>query len=154
MALSVWERIRSKYEVKPNGCWEWTAGLFKKDGYGQFHNPGGSNLAHRAMYELVKGPVPEGLHLDHLCRNRKCVNPDHLEPVTCKENLHRGETVNAENKKKTHCIRGHEFTPENTYRYKRGSGFTRKCKTCINNRAKEVRRATNREPSSRSAQAV
>jgi hypothetical protein len=148
------ERIHTKYRVTESGCWEWQAGLFKKDGYGQFHNPGGSNLAHRAMWEFERGPVPEDLQLDHLCRNRRCVNPDHLEPVPGRVNLHRGETVNAANTVKTHCIRGHEFTPENTYRYKRGTGFTRKCKTCINNRVKEVRRASNRQSPTRSSQAV
>ena len=139
MSLTTYERFTKKYKVTDTGCWEWTAGLFKKDGYGQFYNPGGSHLAHRYSYEYHVGPVPEGMQLDHLCRNRKCVNPDHLEPVTCRENLHRGDTVNSANSAKTHCLRGHPLSAENTYVYKRGSGITRKCKTCVRLRAKKRR---------------
>jgi len=105
-------------------CWIWTAGL--AEGYGQFRYPGGHS-AYRYAYELLVGPVPEGLQLDHLCRNRACVNPAHLEPVTALVNQHRGETIAARNAAKTHCPQGHEFTPENTYVNSKGS---RECLIC------------------------
>lgn len=72
-------------------------------------------LAHRYAYELLVGPIPEGLHIDHLCRVRLCVNPAHLEAVTCHENNRRSTSPTAVNAKKTHCPRGHEYTEENTY---------------------------------------
>lgn len=124
---------------KTEDCWLWL-GKPASTGYGQIgygarktrivRNP------HRVIYELLVGDIPEGLQLDHLCRNRLCVNPNHLEPVTQKENLLRGDTIPAKNKAKTHCIRGHEFTEENTYRY--GSN-QRRCKTCVNVRKKQNR---------------
>ena len=83
-------------------------------------------LAHRMIYELLVGPIPDGLEIDHLCRNRGCVNPGHMEPVTHRENLMRGDTVAAANPAKTHCIRGHPYDDENTYRY----GSHRYCRAC------------------------
>jgi hypothetical protein len=84
------ERLLSKVEVADSGCWEWTAA---KDptGYGRFSVARSMDYAHRAAYKLLVGPIPAGLDLDHLCRNRGCVNPDHLEPVTRRENLLRSE---------------------------------------------------------------
>ena len=86
----------------PNGCWEWTAGLFG-NGYGHFWTSVRWVGAHRWAYEALVGPIPEGLELDHLCSNRKCVNPAHLEPVTHKENTLRGEGLAAQNAKKQAC---------------------------------------------------
>ncbi len=83
-------RLHSKYLKVESGCWEWT-GYCDKDGYGKFPNNGWdhSQMAHRASYQLLTGAIPSGMTLDHLCSNRKCVNPDHLEPVTQSENVRR-----------------------------------------------------------------
>lgn len=82
--------------------------------------------AHRVAFELIRGCIPNGLVLDHLCRNRGCVNPDHLEPVTFRENIMRGVGYTAQQARKTHCRHGHEFTVENTYVWRGG----RICRTC------------------------
>lgn len=110
-------------------CWEWT-GCVTSNGYGQFRD-GKVVLAHRWAYEHLVGPVPEGLELDHLCRVRHCVNPDHLEPVTRAENIRRGISRIATARywtTVTHCSKGHEFTHANTYINVRG---VRCCKICI-----------------------
>ena len=105
---------------KTETCWLWTAGV-NASGYGKFgREPTGPELAHRVAYELLVGPIPDGLVLDHLCRVRICVNPAHLEPVTSGENTRRAC------RGRTHCKRGHEFTPENTYIW----GRSRTCVTC------------------------
>lgn len=120
-------------------CWIWTGGLVG-GGYGQFGVTGQwHKRAHRYAYELVVGPIPDGLVLDHLCRVRCCVNPAHLEPVTQRENLMRG--LGSWNAGKTHCKRGHEFTPENTYVAPHGK---RTCRTCRNVRQRSRRSAARR----------
>lgn len=83
--------------------------------------------AHRAAYIEFREPIPDGLTIDHLCRNTGCVNPSHMEAVTAKINVLRGETITGINSRKTHCLRGHEFTEANTYIAKKGS---RVCKAC------------------------
>lgn len=93
-------------------CWLWTGSVTA--GYGQMGIAGKLVSVHRHSYELLIGPIPEGLQLDHLCRVRHCVNPAHLEPVTNRENTLRGLTIPAFNAAKTHCLRGHEFSEENT----------------------------------------
>ena len=116
--------------IKINNCWEWQ-GYKTKKGYGRIRWRADNNkrnciAAHRLSYEIHKGNIPEGLTIDHLCRNRLCVNPDHLEAVTNKENILRGAGVCAENLRKTHCKRGHEYKKETVYLSKKG----RCCKIC------------------------
>lgn len=112
----------------PADCWVWR-GLVGRWGYGRFYPSSDHGvMAHRFSYESVNGPIPDGLTLDHLCRITSCVNPAHLEPVTVAENLARGDAPPARNARKTRCLRGHEFTSENTYRS--GRGRHRSCRTC------------------------
>ena len=109
-------------------CWTWT-GPLRSNGYGEAREIVGARTryAHRAAYQLVKGPIPTDMELDHTCRNRACINPAHLEPVTTRENLLRsGLTRAGRNARKTACIRGHAFTPENTLIVPRG----RQCREC------------------------
>jgi len=98
---------------KTRTCWLWTASRDPK-GYGRFKLNDRPVLAHRFAYETLIGPIPDGLQLDHLCRTRNCVNPSHLEPVSNRDNALRGTGHTAANAAKTHCLNGHEFTPENT----------------------------------------
>ncbi len=130
-------RFWSKVEDK-GFCWEWTKSL-DSNGYGRTDSPrlrqqlrvGYS--AHRIAYSLIIGPIPSGMTLDHLCRNIICVNPMHLEPVSNSVNVLRGNGWGAVNKRKTHCKRKHELTPENVYQYtQEKDGYTRRCcKLCI-----------------------
>jgi hypothetical protein len=140
MKKSSMERLLAKIN-KTETCWLWTGGISKKSGYGSFWL-GGPGYAHRGSYILHKGPIPEGLVIDHLCRVRHCVNPDHLEAVTQKVNTDRGimrEAVAASNTRRglerTHCVNKHEFTPENTKMESKGNGrFARRCTRCQKDR--------------------
>lgn len=124
------------YVIQENGCWDWV-GTVNPNGYGLFWNGQRVVPAHRWTYERTKGPIPKGLQLDHLCRNRKCVNPDHLEAVSHKENCLRGVGVGAVNAAKTHCKYGHAFTPENTRHIAQPRGPQRLCRTCKRNRERK-----------------
>lgn len=117
---------------KTDSCWIWIGCPSKSTGYGKLRFKNKFWSGHRFVYEHLVGPIPDGLQLDHLCRNRICVNPDHLEPVTCKENLLRGDTFNSRNASKTHCLRGHEFNDRNTYwqSTKGGRLKQRRCRAC------------------------
>lgn len=107
-------------------CWEWT-GTTAGRGYGSLTIRQRTKYAHRVSYELCVGPIPDGLEIDHLCKNILCVNPDHLEAVTHWENNRRSGSISARQMRQTHCKRGHEFTPENTYIQPPNM---RSCKTC------------------------
>ncbi|UVF62330.1 HNH endonuclease [Nitrososphaeria virus YSH_462411] len=110
---------------KTGNCWEWV-GSKNWLGYGQFSFYGKTTATHRLSYQHYKGEIPDGMVLDHLCRVRHCINPEHLEVVTNKENILRGRGATANNSKKTHCKNGHEFNEENTYYRKKG----RDCREC------------------------
>lgn len=110
---------------KTETCWLWT-GPVNSYGYGRLAINGHQVMAHRLSYEFFVGPIPEGLTLDHLCRVRRCVRPEHLEPVTNAENVLRGESFVAVNKTKTHCPKGHVYDEANTRVY-RGRRHCRAC---------------------------
>jgi len=123
----------------PDGCWEWQ-GYVAPTGYGEFSvNHITPILAHRFSFELLNGPIPPGMCIDHLCRNRKCVNPAHMEVVTTKENVLRGIGRSAENARKTHCLRGHPLFGENLLITNRGQRYCRICnrESCRRTRSKQ-----------------
>lgn len=126
-----WMKVNKAGPVHPTlgtACWLWTAAILPC-GYGQFHNL----KPHRISYELEVGPIPTGLVIDHLCRVRACVNPAHLEPVTQRENIMRGDGVAAKNAVKTHCAIGHEFAGANL-RVCKGQRICRECNRLAVNR--------------------
>lgn len=121
---------------EPNtGCWLWLRAI-GADGYGRVSISGRTRLAHRASWELHVGPIPSGLVIDHKCRVRSCVNPDHLRVTTIGDNVRCGEGPTGQHLRATHCIRGHAFDEANTYRYKK-TGW-RMCRTCQRERYKET----------------
>lgn len=113
--------------ITESGCWVWTGKLNHKD-YGYLSVNGKTTVAHRFTYTFFIGPIPARLQLDHLCRVRSCVNPHHLEPVTCRENVLRGQGVAAIHHQKTHCLRGHPLSGDNLVIIR---GRYRNCKVCL-----------------------
>lgn len=133
-------RFFAKIKKLPSGCWEWT-GWINRGGYGEFFLVGHYRRAHRFSYLMANGWISP-LTIDHLCRNRGCVNPAHLEQVTIKENIHRGIAPPAINARKTSCDRGHSYTSNNTMIYQMKDGnLMRTCRQCdrINAKAKRAR---------------
>lgn len=127
------ERFLAKICIKPNGCWEWLGG-HAKAGYALLDIESDGSwkpvAAHRFSYETFVGPIPDGKELDHLCRNRGCVNPDHLEPVIHKVNVRRGLagiSTGEQMKARTHCPKGHPYDEQNTRYRKNGR---RRCLAC------------------------
>lgn len=119
-----WDRVQ-----KSTNCWMWS-GSMNVEGYGRIYRKGTTYKAHRLSYMINKGPIPSGLVLDHLCRTKGCVNPDHLEAVTPRENVIRGIGPSAINSAKDVCHNGHQFDNKNT----RISSYDgqRVCRTCHN----------------------
>lgn len=128
--LTLEERFWSKVDRRgPDTCWPWLASI-AYNGYGRFgiHSQGGTmTTAHRVAYELAVGPIPAGLVVDHLCGNRACCNPSHLQAVTQRVNVLRATSVAVTNAAKTHCPQGHPYDQANTRIERNGS---RKCRAC------------------------
>ena len=116
-------------EVPGTTCWLWR-GYISPKGYGMT----AGKYAHRIAWELLRGTIPPDMQIDHLCRTRHCVNPDHMELVTCRVNLLRGNTVTAQRALATHCPKGHELKDPNVIYSKEG---WRKCRTCDNDRQRD-----------------
>lgn len=124
------DRIKSCSTPADNGCWVWNRKLTTA-GYGRTPYQGKSMYAHRLAYVAFKGQIPDNMHLDHLCRNPACVNPEHLEAVTHKVNVQRGlRGVLNPQRLVTYCKHGHEFTEKNTY-WKLNPNTDRKTRMCI-----------------------
>lgn len=126
---------------KNEACWIWKGSVHKREGYGSFYpRQFGTTLAHRISYIWSKGAIPAGYQVDHLCRVRACVNPDHLEAVTPRENTLRGMGLQAQNARKTHCPEGHELAGANLDAYQLTRG-RRQCKTCKHAKINALKRA-------------
>ncbi|MFJ4107928.1 HNH endonuclease signature motif containing protein [Oerskovia enterophila] len=134
--------ITSRYRLdEDTGCWHWTGALNRHIGYGYFRQ----KIAHRLSYELLVGPIPDGYQIDHLCRVRDCINPDHLEAVTPEENNRRSDSWSAVKMRQTECHNGHPLSGDNLKITTRGS---RQCRECRRNYKREwyrEKRAKERE---------
>ena len=126
-------RVMRRVTKTDAGCWQWN-GSTTRNGYGQLRIGGKHWMAHRFSYNELVGKIPDGKDLDHLCRNRRCVNPKHLEPVTRSVNLARGDTGKFK-KRRVHCYRGHLWTKETTILSTVSGGrIKRECKVCRDTR--------------------
>ena len=153
------DRLLEKIDIQEDGCWLWNAAR-DVAGYGRFRVATGTKttalLAHRVVYEVFVGPIPDGLTLDHVwargCVHRHCVNPAHLEPVTNRENILRSESASALSARRTHCDYGHELTEDNVYRMP-AHPTERYCRVCKRARDQEWWRTTG-GPRRRAARAL
>ena len=146
--LSAIERFFTKIEVRESGCWQWMGTLFST-GYGEFWDGVRRLSAHRFAFAYFQGCAlpeyePKSLQLDHLCRNRRCVNPNHLELVTPQENVLRGNGPASQNARKTHCLRGHPFDAQNTYILPDGRRACRICRRIFQFRYRRLKESRNR----------
>lgn len=108
-------KIIERHVLKlPTGCWQWTS-VIERNGYGRVTVNYKAHLVHRYVYEQLVGKIPHGMQIDHICKHRSCVNPAHMEAVPPAENNARSSSPSALNARKTACVRGHRFTPENIY---------------------------------------
>lgn len=118
--------------INTDDCWLYASYINPVTGYGQrgikHHGKSKYQYVHRIFYENIKGRIPKGLAIDHLCGVRHCINPIHMEAITNNENVRRGQYRNSWNAKKTHCPKGHEYTISNTMLNKRGGRLCRTCK--------------------------
>lgn len=130
--LTVPTDYADRIDVTPAGCWEWTGSL-DTHGYAQVKIDRRSHLVHRLLYVNLIGEPPAGTEFDHLCRTRHCVNPRHLDPVTHRENVLRGEGVAAKAARATHCPKGHPYSGDNLKVFADGK---RRCRTCRNEKAR------------------
>lgn len=140
LARRFWQKV---LPASTDGCWLWAAGKTKQ-GYGVFRVGTVLWRSHRLAYVEAHGAIPDGLELDHLCRNRSCVNPEHLEPVTHRENILRGDAPPAINSRKDYCKRGHPLTPENLKVSQ--LPFGRQCRHCVNDLQRERYHARKKAP--------
>ena len=126
------------YIIQENGCWEWVGSRRGTTGYAQMVIDHRNELMHRMMYARARGPIPKDSEIDHLCRNRGCVNPAHLEAVSHRTNVLRGTSPSGRNAIKTHCPRGHALRGNNLARAAILRGG-RNCRTCGRDRMREQR---------------
>jgi len=154
--VPVADRIKAKVVIAENGCWHWQGNIDARTGYGKMTILGKGTPAHRASFETFVGPIPAGMHIDHVCHNsdptcpgqrtcahRRCVNPKHLEPVTVRENLLRSAlTLTSKEAKRTHCPAGHPYNEANT----RLNAGSRQCRVCDATRARALRVANHSQP--------
>lgn len=127
------ERFWAKVQKLEDGCWLWTGGK-RGCGYGTIRRNGKNTSAHVVAYEMLVGPIPDGLEIDHLCRVRLCVNPEHMEPVTHRENIRRSIGNFGDKARQTECIHGHPLSGDNLYIATNGR---RQCRACAARRQRE-----------------
>jgi hypothetical protein len=126
-------RLLDRTEMQPGSCWLW-GGCRSKDGYGSIKIDGRKDYVHRVAYRLFNGVIPPGMEVHHTCTVKGCLNPDHLRALTHRDNLLADDTIPGRNARKTHCIRGHAFSTENTRIVPNGYRVSRRCIACSRRR--------------------
>jgi hypothetical protein len=138
MQTDLVDRLKARIALQENGCWLWTGSMDSCGRYGRLSFGHKYRAAHRLSYELFKGQIPANAVLDHLCRVTRCVNPDHLEPVSQRENILRGIGPSAQHAAALLCKNGHPFTEDNVY-YRAKNKKWRKCRLCNREEVKRYR---------------